>query len=113
MKKLVLFVVFNFLCVILFATNTKIMGVTDVFNDGIQDTYELIVTINSNESSKWIDYSPMSFGEVDCIKVEDLTAPYNPSMKSGLNSFFMKKDFMRILRLTIRANRNINSTQAV
>lgn len=58
---------------------------------------EVLVTLTSEESKNWVDYSCDHFIVSDCIAIEDLTSSYNPKLSKDTAQ---NNCFKRILKLS-------------
>ena len=67
----------------------------EVSNKNIISKEDIIVTLTTEESQKWLNYDPSHFGIINCKEIRDLTSSYRDVSQRANNP-----DFKRILKLS-------------
>lgn len=73
----------------------------------------MLIIITKEESEKWLDYNVLSFPEIECTDVEDLTSYYNPNLDNTVYSSTMIAEFQRILKIKLKNSGNVAITNAI
>ena len=103
MKKILIYLI----VMLFFTSSTKIINAEEnivLSKKYLEENFvdnEVLVTLTEDESKKWVEYSNLSFPNIDCISVEDLTGFYNPNIYGVKRSSSTINGFKRILKLTI------------